>query len=110
MPLTLYKKNVDEAILERKLSFFWRDGTINKNHAWYFQIQGQLWISKRSQCILAIFSSEDVPLYTVKIEKDAVFWHTKMETQLKTFYLNCVLPELVDPRHTRNMDIRNPSC
>jgi hypothetical protein len=85
------------------------NGTINKNHAWYFQIQGQLWICKRSRCILAIFASEDVPLHTVVVEKDAAFWYTKMESQLKSFYLNCILPELIDPRHTRNMAIRNPT-
>ncbi|XP_068897153.1 uncharacterized protein, partial [Tenebrio molitor] len=43
-PLTLYKKKIDDAISERKLAFFFANGTINKNHAWYFQIQGQLWI------------------------------------------------------------------
>lgn len=29
-PFTLYKNNVVDAISERRLGFFWRDGTINK--------------------------------------------------------------------------------
>lgn len=31
-----------------------------------------------------------------------------MKEKLCRFYLNCILPELLDPRHTRNLPIRNP--
>lgn len=31
-----------------------------------------------------------------------------MELQLVSFYKNCLLPELVDPRKTRNMPVRDP--
>jgi hypothetical protein len=31
-----------------------------------------------------------------------------MEPKLVQFYMECILPELVDPRHTRNMKIRDP--
>lgn len=30
-----------------------------------------------------------------------------MEPKLKQFYLKCLLPEIVDARHTRGMAIRN---
>lgn len=30
-----------------------------------------------------------------------------MKTKLCTFYLNCILPELLDPQRNRNMDMRN---
>ena len=33
---------------------------------------------------------------------------TKMLPKLKEFYLECVLPEIVDPRETRNMRVRDP--
>lgn len=31
-----------------------------------------------------------------------------MEPKLLKFYYDCLLPELVDPRHTRNKPIRDP--
>jgi hypothetical protein len=31
-----------------------------------------------------------------------------MEPKLVQFYIECILHELVDPRHTRNMKIRDP--
>jgi len=32
-----------------------------------------------------------------------------MFPKLKMFFFNCLLPELVDPRHSRSMPIRNPT-
>jgi hypothetical protein len=31
-----------------------------------------------------------------------------MEPKLVQFYMECILPKLVDPRHTRNMKKRDP--
>jgi len=42
------------------------------------------------------------------IKRDYHFWTTIMLPKLNNFFFNCFLPELVDPRHTRNMPIRNP--
>lgn len=32
-----------------------------------------------------------------------------MFPKLETFFFNCLLPELVDPRHSSSMPIRNPT-
>lgn len=45
---------------------------------------------------------------TELIEKDDAFWEKEMEPKLLKFYYDCLLPELVDPRHTRNKPIRDP--
>jgi hypothetical protein len=44
---------IEEAI-ERKKNNFWNknDHSINKKHAWYYQIQGQLHVTKRKTCKL----------------------------------------------------------
>lgn len=42
------------------------------------------------------------------ISKDEKFWKEKMEPKLLFFYFDCLLPELVDPRYTRNRTIRDP--
>jgi hypothetical protein len=40
------------------------------------------------------------------INKDGHFWKQKMENALKSFYVKCLLPEIVDPRQSRNLPIR----
>lgn len=48
------------------------------------------------------------PVKTEIIERDDHFWSAKMEKKLKDFYLDCLLPELIDPRFPRKMPIRDP--
>ena len=77
---------------------------INKKHEVYYQIQGQLHITGRNYCMLVIHTPHNRKLTRVNVDHD--FWKTK--TQLIRFYMDCLLPELVDSRHNRNMPIRNP--
>lgn len=44
---------------------------------------------------------------TKKLKPNYSFWREKMEPRLLEFYNNCLLPELIDPRHTRNLPIRD---
>lgn len=81
---------------------------INQTHAWYYQIQGQLHITNRSRCLFGIWTGEDRPLWTEIIFKDDSFWANEMMEKLCTFYTECLLPELVDPRFPRNQKIRDP--
>ncbi|CAH1383340.1 unnamed protein product, partial [Tenebrio molitor] len=80
---------------------FWNknDHSINKKHAWYYQIQGQLHVTKRKTC--------NDNLKIERIVQDINFWKFQMEPKLVQFYIECILHELVDPRHTRNMKIRD---
>lgn len=43
-----------------------------------------------------------------KIERNDAFWAENMVNELVQFYEDCVLPELLDPRRERNMEIRDP--
>ncbi|XP_039298924.1 uncharacterized protein LOC120354905 [Nilaparvata lugens] len=79
---------------------------LNTNHNYYYQIQGQLHITKRQYCLFCIWSPKGTEVVTVY--KDEQFWSSKILEQVKKFYMDCVLPELVDPRHTLSMPIRNP--
>ena len=42
------------------------------------------------------------------VERDDLFWKTKMEPILSRFYDNCLLPEILDSTYCRNMPIRDP--
>lgn len=60
------------------------------------------------KCIFAVWARENERLKVEIEEKDDNFWKHKMGEKLKTFYMDCLLPELVDPRHTRYLQIRDP--
>ncbi|XP_035205350.1 LOW QUALITY PROTEIN: uncharacterized protein LOC118180357 [Stegodyphus dumicola] len=76
-----------------------------KSHKYYFQIQGQLAITERNWCDLYIWCREDA--ITLRIPEDKTFW-ISLVPKLEKFYVNCILPELVDPRAPRKMSLREP--
>lgn len=112
-PITAYKLGLEKAIDEKKILFYKKlpnqTYIINKEHNWWYQIQGQLHITGKYKCMLGIWSGENFPVKIELIYKDDTFWDTKMKNKLHKFYIDCMLPELVDPRHTRSMTIRDPS-
>ena len=79
---------------------------MNKTHPYYFQVLGQLIVANRSYCIFAIWTTVD--LKYIKVLRDDEFWNTRMEPLLSQFYKECLVPEIVDPRHSRSMPIRDP--
>lgn len=79
---------------------------MNENHVHYYQVQGQLHVTKRKYCIFALCTPIDVK--HVKVIKDDEFWSSKMEPFLTRFYLQCLLPEIVDSRRKGSMPIREP--
>ncbi|XP_048481126.1 uncharacterized protein LOC119691926 isoform X1 [Plutella xylostella] len=111
-PITAFKMGIDEAIAKKKVNFWTKDKsgklTINKSHVWFYQIQGQLHVTRREKCLFAVWYSSKEPLKIEWIERDDDFFEQNMKEKLCQFYLNCILPELLDPRHTRSLEIRNP--
>lgn len=112
-PISAYKTGLEEAIAQKKVNFWIKDKSgnllVNQNHNWYYQVQGQLHVTRRIKCLFGVWFSETEPLKTELIIRDDDFFEKKMKAKLCNFYLNCILPELLDPRHNRNMEIRNPS-
>ncbi|KAL0821591.1 hypothetical protein ABMA28_005043 [Loxostege sticticalis] len=110
-PITAYKLGLDEAIKKRKVRF-WSivNGKykINQNHHLFYQIQGQLHITKTQTCLFAVWSGENTPLKIEYIHRNDDFWASKMAPKLTKFYLECLLPEIVDSRLRRGMSIREP--
>ncbi|CAB3252762.1 unnamed protein product [Arctia plantaginis] len=112
-PITAFKTGLEEAITKKIVNFWIKDKSgnleINKNHNWYYQVQEQLHVTRKSKCVFAVWFSESQPLKTEIIYRDDDYFENKMKPKLCNFYLNCILPEILDPRHTRNMEIRNPT-
>jgi len=63
------------------------DGSIKLklDHAYYFQIMGQLHISRRQMCYFVIYTSNWMNIEI--IEYDNSFWENKMVNKLKTFVI-----------------------
>lgn len=111
-PKTSHEVGLEKAVKEKKITFYKikNDETweINKQHNWFYQIQGQLHVTRKTKCLFGIWSGPNFPIKTEVIKRDDEYWSTKMQKKLNDFYLHCLLPELIDPRHTRKMTIRDP--
>ena len=109
-PITAFGMCADEAIRLKKINFWKVDKkgeiTLNTNHNWYYQAQGQLHITKKDICLFAVWTGTDFPLKTAIIKRDDNFWKTKMVSRLVDYYYKCMLPEIVDPRKCRSMELR----
>jgi len=77
---------------------------LKREHKYYYQIQGQLNIIDKETCFLIAFVDEN-DLEIVEVQRDIEFWK-KMLPKLDHFWEHCLLPELIDSRLARNMDVR----
>lgn len=69
---------------------------INKASKWYYQIQGELHITKRSYCLLAVRTNKEIK--TQRIERDDAFWANQVEAKLMAFFNNAFLPGMIQSK------------
>ena len=79
---------------------------MNKTHHYFYQVQGQLHIIDGKYCIFCVWTPKG--LQFIKVKRDDAFCKREMEPKLVQFYVECMLPELIDSRHNRCMPIRKP--
>lgn len=75
--------------------------TLDEKHSYYFQIQGQLHILKRSYCDLFVYTYHGHQ--RVRILADSEFWVT-LEGKLTWFWQKHVLPELLSTEESDNQE------
>ncbi|XP_050520342.1 uncharacterized protein LOC126893859 isoform X2 [Daktulosphaira vitifoliae] len=82
--------------------FFDKNGNLLlKRHSQYFyQIQGELHITKRQYCYFIIWTQKGMVYAT--ITRDDKFWNDNMESQLINFYENRMIPELINSQLFEN--------
>lgn len=116
-PHSIFRQNIEDGILAGKCTMWKRERKkkngdkpkilgINTTHKWYYQVQGQLHITKKDLCYFVIWAGDDIPIRLEKIYRDDKFWAEKMERRLLSFYDTALLPELVNPRERRGMPLR----
>ncbi|KAL4718598.1 hypothetical protein ACJJTC_018073 [Scirpophaga incertulas] len=106
-PISAFGMNAEDAVKDKKIKFWNSDGTINRRHEWFYQIQGQLHIAKKNLCLFAVWTGIEFPMKIEKIIRDDDFWQNQMETRIVNYYNKCLLPEIVDPRKSRSMPLRS---
>lgn len=101
------------------------DLILKKTHVYYYQVQGQLHITHRKCCHFIVWTPKgklnvfffflisviiilcihviinfciSIGICVDKIERDDTFWKNKMEVMLLEFYLNHMLPEIINSR------------
>ena len=80
--------------------------TLKRGHNYYYQIQGQLHVTRKHWCDFVVWTPKGISIE--RIQRDDDFWCKKMELKLVRFYMKCLLPELADPCHPKGLPIREP--
>ncbi|XP_050522037.1 uncharacterized protein LOC126894803 [Daktulosphaira vitifoliae] len=67
---------------------------LKRNSHVYYQIQGQLHITKKMNCYLVVWTNYDI--YIEIIPKNDDFWNKKMEKKLTNFYMDFMVPKIIE--------------
>ena len=70
------------------------NGTLNKNHQYFFQVQGQMGILDKKYCDLYIFTFHGKMKIRIKFEEQL---EEIMLEKLCWFWDNCIVPEILKP-------------
>ncbi|KAK5642243.1 hypothetical protein RI129_008410 [Pyrocoelia pectoralis] len=110
-PYAARGKTIEEAVNEKLISYITLDPNdiskivLKPLDNYMYQIQGQLHITKRKQCYFVVYTELDLKYAIIQADDD--FWQNCMINYLQKFYINAMLPELLDPRHSRDQPLRN---
>jgi YqaJ-like viral recombinase domain len=83
-----------------------RELRLKRNSNYYYQIQGQLAITEKKFCDFVVYTEKD--FFVERIQFDEDLWKNVMLPKLEWFYMECLLPELLDSRILRGMKVRPP--
>ena len=80
---------------------------LKREHAYYYQVQQQLNITKRAYCDFVVYatSPNGSKIFQERILPNPEHWATQL-TKLSVFWRNCVLPEVLGRWYTRKMDLK----
>ena len=76
-------------------------------HEYYYQVQGQLNVCGFQKCYFMAATDSNSPLFVEEIQRHENFWKAKMVPKLTRFYMECLLPEIADPRIPRRLPVES---
>ena len=99
---------VEEACKKKDFMCMLNSGkvTLKRTHKYYYQVQGQMAITRRWWCDFVIWTPHSTTVERINFDEE--FWATVVP-KLELFYDRAIVPELVSPRHTQGQLIRELS-
>ena len=81
---------------------------LKRQHNYYYQVQGQLHITRRSWCDFVLWtpSSTVDNLCVERIHDDKTFWTNTIYPRLYRFFMGSMLAELAHPHHISGQEVR----
>ena len=79
---------------------------LKETHQYFAQVQGQMAIGERTWCDFMVYTQKGLSIERIRFNK--IFWENTF-SKLKSFYDNCVVPEIVSPIHVVGLPVRDLS-
>ena len=81
---------------------------LKKQNSYYYQIQGQLHITRRNWCDFVVWTPSVTidDLFVERIYYDDSLWSNTIYPQLHRFHMGSMLPELASPWYVSGQEIR----
>lgn len=76
---------------------------LKKNHAYYYQVQGEMAITQRKWCHFIVWTNKGLEFETIFYDEE--LWENVMLPKLNTFFCSAVLPELFSDRVKRGLKL-----
>lgn len=77
---------------------------MKETHHLYYEVLGELAITQKEFCEFVL--ATDIDFITVRVQSNANLWN-QMRDQLEKFYESYMLPEIIDSRRKRKMNLRD---
>ena len=71
---------------------------LKRNHPYYFQVQLQMFASKRGYCDFVVWTTEKLHIKRITLDEDLM---KELVPKAERFYKLCILPELLEKWFTR---------
>ncbi|KAJ8974527.1 hypothetical protein NQ317_004592 [Molorchus minor] len=81
---------------------------LKKTHNYYYQVQGQLAITKANKCYFIIYSGDQNNLFVEEIPRNDLFWQNIL-AKLTQFYVNCIAPQIILNRRGKKRKCKDPN-
>ena len=78
---------------------------LKKNHIYYCQIQGQMAVGRRLWNDFIVYTTKGIHIERVSFDKH--FWEKELLPKLKSFFENCLAPEILHPMHAIGLPLRD---
>lgn len=64
---------------------------------------------QKKKCYFVTYTNKWLNIECITYDEE--FWQKQMETKLENFYMNCILPEIINPQYGKRLlvdDIKDP--